>query len=219
MRVLLMTTLAAMLMATASVAQVSTITFTLTADTAGISPWNFTAGIRADANDTFDSLLDAVEPPWAPAPEIRLHTLNVPGASGGLMMDKRDGASYIDISSYWTPVAGTEMRLETWGLNAVDMAYPDLCAIDGNALGTSGTTTGVMTWDLSAVGIMDYYVYVVDTDTEFKCVSGGSYAFSVDNRGGIGPTLVVSCRPIPEPGTLLLLGSALIGVAGITRRR
>jgi hypothetical protein len=210
--------LAAIVVATGAHAAVtSQVTFTLTPDDTDIAMWNFTIGLADDATDAFDSGSDALEPPWAPGPEIRMHTQGVPGALGAMMLDYRDGTTTVDISPYWNHL-GDPLRAEVWGLGALDAAYDDLCTIDGANLGITGYSTGTMTWDLSGADGYAYYLYCVDLDEAIVLTPGGSYDWSVMNRFGIGPTLVVSCVLIPEPGTLLLLGSGLAGLAALRRR-
>lgn len=213
--------LAGLLMATqVFAAPVSTVTFTLTPDNPDLSMWTFIIGIDTEATDDFDLGTDANEPPWPPAGEVRMHTLGVPGSSSGLMMDIRDGALPIDIGGYWTP-AGDSVRAEVWGLGGVDPQFPDLCAIDGNNLGTTGYTTGILTWDLSQAGDYTYFLFDLDSGTEMILTPGGQYDWMVMNRFGMGPTLVLSCLgsgEIPEPGTMLLLGTGLLGLVAAVRR-
>lgn len=48
----------------------------------------------------------------------------------------------------------------------------------------------------------------LNTDTVSKTVAGGG-----DDGGDLGPS------PVPEPATLILLGSGLVGLAGIGRKK
>jgi len=209
-------------MATCAAASItSQVTFTLTPDGGGIPLWNFTVGTATEATDGFDSGLDSLEPPWSPGPEVRMHTQGVTGALGAMNQDYREGGDYIDVNAYWTP-AGSPWRLESWGLGALDGAYTDLCTIDGANLGLTGYTTGTITWDLSAAGALAYHLYCYEDDVEIELLPGGSYDWSVMNRFGMGPTLVVSCSdltPFPEPGTLALLATGLAGALALARRK
>ena len=207
------------LAASAQAGIISSVDFTLTTDGGGIPLWNFTIGIADTATDAFDGGLDSLEPPWSPGPEVRMHTLGVPGALGAMNQDYRDDLVEVDVSGHWTP-AGDPVRDEVWGLGALDAAYTDLCTIDGANLGLIGVTTGTITWDLTGAGGWQYYLYCLDTNEEIALGPGGSYAWSVSNRFGMGPTLVVSCTaPIPEPGTLLLVGVGLAGAIAKMRRQ
>jgi len=210
---------ATVIAATAHAAVTSQVTFTLIPDDTEIARWNFTIGLADNATDAFDSGRDALEPPWAPAPEVRLHTLDVPGAIGAMMLDYRDGANPIDVSPYWTTIADP-LRAEVWGLGALDANYDDLCAIDGAELPTTGYTTGIMTWDLSEAAGFAHYLYCIDLDEAIALTPGGTYDWSVMNRYGAGPTFVISCTaPIPEPGTAVLLALGLGAAAWLARGR
>jgi hypothetical protein len=197
----------------------SQVTFTLTPDDPDLSAWNFTIGIADEATDAYDSGLDANEPPWPPGPEVRMHTLAVPGAASGLLLDYRDGAGIADVPVEAQCCEGCVAYLEAWGLGALDMAYPDLCTIDGANLGITGYTTGVITWDLSQANGIEYCMYVVD-DLTGVCLSDATeYPFAVMNRFGAGPTLVITACLVPEPGTMMLVGTGLLALAGLARRR
>jgi len=216
--------LATIALASASFAAVtSQAVFTLVTDNAEVSDWNYTVGIATDGTDAYDSGLDANEPPWSPGKEVRMHSLAVPGSASGLLMDYRDGTTTIDIGGYWAAAAGVAtVRDEIWGLGAIDFGAPDLVTVDGNNLGTIGSTTGTMSWDLSGAAGWSYYLYVLDDDVEIDMQVTSSYDYIVANRSGLGPTCIITAiagEPIPEPGTIMLLGSGLLALVGLSRRR
>jgi hypothetical protein len=109
--------------------------------------------------------------------------------------------------------------VEAWGLGALDVAYPDLCTIDGANLGITGYTTGMITWDLSQAGALKYWMYVLDDATSVCLDDATEYPFAVMNRFGAGPTLVITACIVPEPGTMMLVGTGLLALAGLARRR
>jgi hypothetical protein len=206
--------LATLALATVSFAvTTSEVVFTLVP--AQGATWTYTIGIDDTATDAYDSGLDANEPPVAPGPEVRMHTLGVPGAASGLLMDYRDGVGPIDGSA-----AGLAADLdEAWGLGAVDYGYPDLVTNDGFNLGLTGLTHCVLSWDLSGPGLYDYTLAVIETSEVIALTVGGTYEFDVPNRSGLGPTMVIGAKIIPEPGTMMLVGTGLLALVGLARRR
>ncbi len=77
----------------------------------------------------------------------------------------------------------------------------------------SGTGTYYAAFEINTAGLMEDYVVHFDLyDEIFKAgdIDAGIFApFSHDAQS----------TPVPEPATILLLGTGLLGVAGITRRR
>jgi len=215
------------LAAAASASITSNVVFTLTDfSSPDICVWTFGIGIADNATDDYDVGLDANEPPWYPCGELRMCSVDVPGSSGGLILDYRDGEERTDMSEYWTPAAGSSgLRDEAWGLGFADSAYPDHVWVYGHGLGNVGSTTATLVWDLTNAGQYEYFIKRFDgwslqpLGDEFRLEPGGSFPVEVISRYGIGPQFVISARYVPEPGTLAMLLSGFLGMVGLSLRR
>jgi len=75
-------------------------------------------------------------------------------------------------------------------------------------------TTGGLAFVLSG-GTTDYNVYFDPGVGYFECSSASTPCQTF----GSGTPVQFSLTEVPEPGTLMLLGSGLVGLAGIARRK
>lgn len=86
--------------------------------------------------------------------------------------------------------------------------------------------SAAVTADLLNIGSNSYSGFIIDYDVpdpsfplhQYNDVLGEVLFNNYDAQAGEGPTLTVSEQPIPEPASLILIGSGLIGIYITTRR-
>jgi len=179
------------------------ITFTLTPDDPDVRSAELILVLNDLATDGYDAAHDAIAYTVPVNPLVRM----ISGVDDtALQRDARPAESPVGITAYWTPASSDlsgGIRDEVWGLGAVAWpAYDDLLFIEGNNLGVSGTTTGIVTWEAESNVVEQVFLYDVPADTEMECLPGGTHAWEVQNRHGIGPDFVVSCTlvdALPQP--------------------
>jgi len=141
---------------------------------------------------------------------------------------------------HFTKLTGSSLVLDQDAdFNVIDTGTPVTISITpllfGNPVGetfsfTEGANTGTFTFadlwvTLDNSNTLNYYGDGTLTLTGFsptRAIFTGSAADSNNNYGGSGSSggnFNILAQPIPEPGSLLLFGTGLIGFAGLLRRK
>lgn len=151
------------------------------------------------------------------------------GANGGQTLPMWTAGDFVT-ETFYTGQASVSDLFAGWGvvndyggnpgavyeddvyINGVFVAYFDLT--DCNYCGTLLTVTG----GVDFAPIVGYGTYNITIVLDSTAGSGfGSQWFSSTNAAGGPSTAVLSS--VPEPGSLLLLGSGVLGLAGVVSRK
>lgn len=128
----------------------------------------------------------------------------------------------VDVFAYngWTPVTGTIQTSPTEDMFGFDLA----------SLGGTSPMDITLTTNLGTYSYTDLTVPNVDTGMQFFgfVATGGEYldGFNIASVDGTGNGPVINDvelgnagSVVPEPGTFLMMGSGLLGLAGVLRRK
>lgn len=88
--------------------------------------------------------------------------------------------------------------------------------------GEAGRTAYNITWigDATTYGPGDYYYMLLNGTSTLQNFSGGPFYFSGEvNEIDLEGTAVLTSTVTPEPSAIFLVGTGLLGVVGVVRRR
>lgn len=147
-----------------------------------------------------------------------------PGSSGNYFDFMLPGAgtfSTIDTQIYGYYFLDSYMAGETIGVS--DFGAHSSTFADWDSILVGGQTAGV--WGSSHAGYLGFrteadlygwieYDFTRDSSTSTLSLLGGAY----EDVAGVG-IIAGGAAPVPEPGTMLLMGTGLLGLVGYNRKR
>jgi hypothetical protein len=182
------------------------VVYTLTAapDTFGLGAGWFDFSLQVDTSDINVST----------AQVLNAVALKVPGATGATLLQESAGS--------WTMVQGGTNNGGTSGTGCVLNTKNGFDCAQATAVSTgTGTANGVPT------GAGDIYTFVfgflLPSNSSGDLASGVGLKAYYDTTsgayGGLQTSDTFSASPVPEPNSLVLLGSGLLGLAFLLKRR
>jgi len=176
--------------------QLSRITMRIDPVVPGEFQWTQTSfGLDTEATDAYDTVIDSHWPPVPPYMEARMVTKAPDDQGDDLMIDVRDGAG-----GYADPALA-----EVWPYVFIKLYGGEF-------------KQGRLTWDLSGAGPYDYLLRDRSSGAEIAWLEPGGELLIDIGRGGAGGEYILEAYVIPEPGSLLLLGSALAATLAFRRK-
>ena len=144
------------------------------------------------------------------------NTLQVLGPVSDFVLNIQFDASDSEGGSIQT-VAASFMSTGNVTLSAFVCDITGGCTTAGIQGGTSiSLSGGPVNSDLT--GIQDFFsINITGSDGTFQLLSG-NYLTGGTTEGTLEPFTIAVVNPIPEPGTLVLLGAGLLGVAFLRKR-